>query len=119
MGTKKVVVVTGGCGFLGSHVVELLIKEDKFDEIRVVDFVAKDLPSHPKVKFMKGNVTVLEDCLRFLEGAHAVFHIAALVDLRYENVYSIPFFLCRRLNFPHIHHYGHSVRFLFESPSLT
>lgn len=62
---NKRVLVTGGAGFLGSHVVSLL-KENRTAEIRVPRSVENDL-------------TVRENCLDAVRGVDIVIHLAARV----------------------------------------
>lgn len=88
--TKKVIVVVGGNGFFGSYLLENILLQNKFDEIRVFDIANTSLPSHPMIKFVKGSVTNLDDCLRALDGALAVLHIAAIVDVRYAGLDFLP-----------------------------
>ena len=55
---KKKVLVTGGAGFIGSHIVELLVK--KFD-VTILDNLSNGnlknlLNLRKKVKFIKGDI---------------------------------------------------------------
>ncbi len=34
---KKKALVTGGNGFIGSHIVDALVKNPEFDEVRIID----------------------------------------------------------------------------------
>lgn len=71
-------VVTGGCGFIGSHLVDALV--DRGNQVTVVDDLSTGDASNlnPAAEFR--NVSVLdEDALReAIEGAPVVFHLAAL-----------------------------------------
>ncbi len=81
----KIVLVTGGAGFIGSHVVDALLR--KGYGVRILDSLEK--PVHLKGKpeyvpeeaeFILGDVRKKEDWERALEGVGAVFHLAAYQD---------------------------------------
>lgn len=73
--------VTGGCGFIGSHLVRRLLA----DGSRVVvldDFSSGQphhLPAHPRLRIIHGCVTDAVAMRRALAGADRVFHLAAVV----------------------------------------
>jgi nucleoside-diphosphate-sugar epimerase len=81
--SKKIILVTGGCGFLGSTCVEMLVEQGDYDEVRVFDIVKGHVVDHPKVKFVQGDLTKLDDCLRVVDGCSAILHMGAIVDMRY------------------------------------
>lgn len=72
------VLVTGGAGFIGSHLVELLLARGY--PVRVLDnlsygfreWVAKG------ADFLEGDVQDLETCRRACDGCEGVFHMAAM-----------------------------------------
>ena len=74
-------VVTGGAGFIGSHLVERLV-EDGGDVVVLDDFSTgkwenlQDLEEG--VEVVEGSVTDPELCREVVDGAHYVFHQAAL-----------------------------------------
>lgn len=79
------VLVTGGAGFIGSHMVDALL--DRGYEVRILDSLEK--PVHQKGKpdyipdeaeFLLGDVRRKEDWERGLEGVDVVFHLAAYQD---------------------------------------
>ena len=78
----KKVLITGGAGFIGSHLAELLL-ETGF-EVRVLDNLSmgklENLPEG--VEFLEGNVLDLDTTRSALEGIDAVFHLAAKVSIR-------------------------------------
>ncbi|XP_053909017.1 3 beta-hydroxysteroid dehydrogenase type 7 isoform X2 [Cuculus canorus] len=80
-----VFVVTGGCGFLGSHLVKLLLEtEPELRELRVFDLhIDPDLlpKDHGRLVLLEGDVGDAGAVGRALDGADVVFHTAALVDV--------------------------------------
>ncbi|CAN8173895.1 unnamed protein product, partial [Coccothraustes coccothraustes] len=81
-----VMVVTGGSGFLGSHLVQVLLEaEPELRELRILD-LEPDLSlvperHRPRVRLFRGDVTALGALRAALGGADVVFHSAALVDV--------------------------------------
>ncbi|KAH3891853.1 3 beta-hydroxysteroid dehydrogenase/Delta 5--_4-isomerase type 4-like isoform X1 [Dreissena polymorpha] len=81
-----VVVVTGGAGFLGQHVVGLLqAHADHVTEIRVIDvkpYVNNlDYPATKPVRQFTGNITNPDLVQSACEGATSVMHVASIVDI--------------------------------------
>jgi UDP-glucose 4-epimerase len=76
------ILVTGGSGFIGSHIVEHY--QDKADEIRVLDNLRtgyrKNLDGLKHV-FIEGSITDREVVAKAVEGVDYVFHLAALVSV--------------------------------------
>ena len=70
-------VVTGGCGFIGSHLVDHLV--DLGHEVVVVDDLSTNegRSVNPKAELIEGSVTDLELLKSATEGADCVFHTAA------------------------------------------
>ena len=80
-GARIPVVVTGGSGFIGSHVVDALLKRS--NDVRVLDVVP---PHRPDVEFIKTDITDLGQVLEACEGATDILHLAAVsnVDEAYQ-----------------------------------
>lgn len=81
------VLVTGGAGFIGSHLVDALI--GKGHEVAVYDNLSSGrmdfLSQHkknPAFKFVKGDLLDLDSLCKSVEGADIVFHLAANPDAR-------------------------------------
>ena len=77
------VVVTGGAGFIGSAVVNLLL--EKGYTVRVVDDLStgdlRNLPDHPRLRLVKHDVTVAEGLDNVLNGAETIIHMAAVASV--------------------------------------
>ncbi len=80
---SKNVLVTGGCGFIGSHIVDRLI-EKKFN-VTILDLIS---PKRKDVKFIKGNVLNKSLVQRSLKNINFIFHLAAVSDV--NKVKNIP-----------------------------
>jgi dTDP-L-rhamnose 4-epimerase len=78
------VLVTGGAGFIGSHVVEMLVAADH--DVRVLDVHhprahAAPPPRHPDVEYLHGDVADRATASRAVAGVDGVCHQAAMVGL--------------------------------------
>jgi len=74
-------LVTGGAGFIGSHVVERLVGEGA--QVRVVDdlstgSLANLAPWRDRIEFIEGDLAVPGVAERAVEGCDVVFHLGAL-----------------------------------------
>ncbi|MFI5178597.1 MAG: NAD-dependent epimerase/dehydratase family protein, partial [Vicinamibacterales bacterium] len=82
------VAVTGGCGFIGSHLVDRLLTHGH--EVVVVDdlstgqerFVEGAL-AHPRAELVRADVKLLEPLVEIFRGCTAVYHLAANADVRH------------------------------------
>ena len=81
------VLVTGGAGFIGSHLVDTLMKEEH--EVRVLDDLSagsleniKRWLDHERFEFIKGDMRDLSVVKKAVEGVDAVFHLAANPEVR-------------------------------------
>ena len=73
---SKNVLVTGGSGFIGSHVVDFLVKK----KYNVTTFDLSP-PIRKNIKFIRGNI-LDKNCLQFaLKNIDFVFHLAAVSDI--------------------------------------
>jgi nucleoside-diphosphate-sugar epimerase len=80
------ILVTGGAGFIGSHIVDRLLKEGF--KVRVLDNLStgekKNLAQHQNKKtfqFIEGDIRNLELVKKAVRGVDAVIHEAALVSV--------------------------------------
>jgi UDP-glucose 4-epimerase len=76
------VLVTGGAGFIGSHLCERLLRDGH--DVVVLDNETTGRRDHvpPEARYLQGDVSRLEDLERaFAPGVDAVFHVAGQVSL--------------------------------------
>ena len=83
----KRVLVTGGAGFIGSHIVDRLVDEGL--EVRVLDNLSSgslDNLAHYegdcRVEVIVGDLKKMEDVVKAIEGVEVVFHFAANPEVR-------------------------------------
>jgi len=82
----RVFVVTGGAGFIGSHLVERLLREHPDATVRVLDDFSTgseaNLPfaaaAGRRLQIVRGDVKRLDDVERVAAGAALIFHQAAM-----------------------------------------
>jgi nucleoside-diphosphate-sugar epimerase len=77
-------LVTGGAGFIGSHIVERLVAEG--GRVRVLDLFTTGRHQNLKgvmgeIELIEGDVSNLETVQQAMEGIEFVFHLAALVSV--------------------------------------
>lgn len=72
------VLVTGGAGFIGSHVVEALLERGA--AVRVLDNLSLGRREwvDPRAEFVEGDIRDLQTCLAAVRGCEGVFHLAAM-----------------------------------------
>lgn len=82
--SNKAFLVTGGAGFIGSNIVEYLLKHNA-GKIVVLDNLStgfeeniKSYLSLPNFQFIKGDICNIDDCHTACKGIDYVFHQAAL-----------------------------------------
>ena len=91
--TGEAVLVTGGAGFIGSHLTEELVKRD-CDVVVADDFSRGNLDNiahlADEITLVPADLTTQEGCVRATEGVDHVFHLAASVGgihyIQRENV---------------------------------
>ena len=86
MSRKKIAIVTGGCGFLGSHMVDLLLS--KKYEVRVIDnFSSGDLKNikhnlnNKKLKIFEKDICELKKINSIFKNANYIYHFAGMGDI--------------------------------------
>lgn len=92
---KGKILLTGGAGFIGSHLADTLIEKNY--SVRVLDNLdpqvhgmEQEIPDYlnPKVEFIKGDVRNKETLIQVLQNVDAVVHLAAKVGVG-QSMYEI------------------------------
>ncbi len=74
-------LITGGSGFIGSHVVDKLI--DEGHTIRLFDLSPSPYRRPEEVDFRAGDITDLDALVPAMSGCDAVIHLAAVADVNH------------------------------------
>jgi len=80
---KKRILVTGGAGYIGSHVTRLLL--EKGYRVRVLDKLAwgrdslDEVAGHPDFELYEGDIRHVEDLVNSLKDVYGVIHLAGIV----------------------------------------
>ncbi|QLK27815.1 NAD(P)-dependent oxidoreductase [Natrinema zhouii] len=78
------ILVTGGCGYIGSELVPLLLEDERVDEIVVLDSLASGSPANLRgcldetLRFRRGDVREYGDVESAMRGVDSVIHLAAI-----------------------------------------
>lgn len=92
---QKTILITGGAGFIGSHVTDELLAHGY--QVRILDSLLEQVHGpdagrpaylHKDAELIVGDVRDKEMLLRALEGVHAVYHLAARVGVG-QSMYEI------------------------------
>jgi UDP-glucose 4-epimerase len=80
------VLVTGGAGFIGSHLVERLLAEGK--SVAVVDDLStgtlenlRAVRSHPKLRVIESRISSCKELGQLVDQAESIYHLAAAVGV--------------------------------------
>jgi dihydroflavonol-4-reductase len=84
--SRPVTLVTGGTGFLGSHLVRLLVEEG-VKPLRVLSTSAPAWLEELGIEVVEGSITSPETAARAVEGAAEVYHLAGRVSREAEDAH--------------------------------
>ncbi|MDH5515165.1 MAG: NAD-dependent epimerase/dehydratase family protein, partial [Gammaproteobacteria bacterium] len=80
---SKLYLVTGGAGFIGSHITERLLAEGH--RVRILDNFStgkrENIPPGDDVEVIEGDVGDTDTVRRCMEGVYIVFHEAAIASV--------------------------------------
>lgn len=83
---KKTILITGGAGFVGSHLAERLINEG--NKVMVIDNFStgrranlKSFFNNERFRLIEADITDFDGIVGFFSGVDVVFHLAALADI--------------------------------------
>lgn len=79
------ILVTGGSGFIGSHVVDKLIEAGH--KVRILDIKK---PHRADVEYFEGDIISQRDIKRSLPGIEVIYHIAAFSDINLVKTNPLP-----------------------------
>lgn len=88
----KKVLVTGGAGFIGSHLVEALLEKGaivrvflKYDSTGSLEELGRLPPEKlSKIDIFNGNIQDIESTKEAVKGMNVIFHLAALISIPYS-----------------------------------
>lgn len=83
-GKNKKILVTGGAGFIGSHLVDVLVARG--DDVVVFDDLSTGKKENlsrvlDRISFIEGDISDAAAVARAMEGVGAVFHLAAIASV--------------------------------------
>ena len=79
MSSEGISLVTGGCGFIGRHLVKILI--DRGYHVRVLDLLGDSSMFHHSVDLRIGSILDKKALTDALKGVNVVYHLAAVPHL--------------------------------------
>ncbi|MBX7147044.1 MAG: NAD-dependent epimerase/dehydratase family protein [Alphaproteobacteria bacterium] len=76
------ILVTGGCGFIGNHLVKMLVQNG--EQVRILDLSSP--PSKIEgVEYIQGSITDIDTVAKAMKGARYLYHVAANPNLWTKN----------------------------------
>ncbi|MDB9760739.1 NAD-dependent epimerase/dehydratase family protein [Pelagibacteraceae bacterium] len=77
LNSKKIIIVTGGAGFIGSNLIKLLIDKTKFLIISLDNYSSGAKKNHirnKRIKYIKGDTKNISQIIKNSKQIHTVFH---------------------------------------------
>lgn len=95
---NKSVLITGGCGFIGSHIAEALVALQA--RVTILDDLSTGSLHNiaaikNKVTVIRGSITDLSSCMRATQNIDIIFHLAAMVSVQQSMEHAA---LCHAIN---------------------
>ena len=75
--TKKIIIVTGGAGFIGSNLINLLIKKTNYKIISIDNYYSGTKTNHLKnnrIKYVNGHTKNIFTLVKNPKKIHSIFH---------------------------------------------
>lgn len=79
------IIVTGGAGFIGSNLTEVLLNDKRVEKVRVIDDLSngyyeniQEFEGHPRFEFVKADIRDYDAMVELTKGYNAISHQAAL-----------------------------------------
>jgi UDP-glucose 4-epimerase len=74
---KKTIIITGGAGFVGANLIELLLKKTKYKIISLDNYSSGNKKNHIKnkrVRYIKGHTKNISNLIKDIRNINCVFH---------------------------------------------
>ena len=74
---KNIIIVTGGAGFVGTNLIELLVLKTKFKVVSLDNYSSGSKKNHIKnkrIKYIKGNTKDISNLIKNKKNINSVFH---------------------------------------------
>lgn len=82
---NKTILITGGCGLIGSHIADLLIRDEQVGRVIILDNLTRGTlhniewaQQHGNVELARKDIRRFEDIRPHFDGVDVVFHLAAI-----------------------------------------